>query len=642
METYAAVYFGAAILAMCLVPIVSQLGKRVCLLEVHGPNTERHNLSPRIGGIVIVIATMAMIMAAVFLNNTISQALHESQTDFTILLIIGLLVFVVGLTDDLFSLSGKVKLTCLILASLAICASGTTLKSISVGHSLVIETGLAAWPLTIAWIVMISVCMSFIDGLDGLAGGIAAIVCGTIALMAILSNEVAMAILMIAMLGSVTGFLFFNFHPAKIFMGGSGSMFLGFMIGAGSLVCETKTYTLIGLAIPFIVMGLPILEMLFSATSRRIHAIESLSSPSRSELRHRLQAIGLNQWVVVVIYYAVTTVSAIIGVFMLRAKSGWSIQLGGASLLVVYSTFLCLTWRLHHKKSPVEKEIQNLGMTRADTQESKSPAILPLPLDIVGIPVTPFKTYNEAVACIENAVTSNCKWFCAAINPIKIYNAWHDPALKSLLQQDDVVICDGMGVAKASHILYAQKIARITGCDLFFELLGVASRKQWGVYLLGASAQSNAGARKALEARYPDLKIVGCQDGYFKNDDDVIQKINASGAKFLFVAMGSPKQEQWICRHRQAIDANFCMGVGGSFDVAAGRVKRAPRIFRMTGTEFLFRIALEPRKRLSQQKMLLNFVTRVISTRLSAPRQTMPVQLQNKPLEARSDSPTGS
>jgi N-acetylglucosaminyldiphosphoundecaprenol N-acetyl-beta-D-mannosaminyltransferase len=241
-------------------------------------------------------------------------------------------------------------------------------------------------------------------------------------------------------------------------------------------------------------------------------------------------------------------------------------------------------------------------------------------LDIVGVPVTSFESYDQALNCIENAIASGCKWFCAAVNPIKIYNAWHDPELKCLLNQVDVLICDGMGVARASQILYGQKIERITGCDLFFALLLIASRRQWGVYLLGASAESNAAACTALRTMYPALKIAGSQDGYFKDSHQVVEDINASGAKLLFVAMGSPKQEQWICRHRDAIEANLCMGVGGSFDVAAGSVKRAPRFFRMTGTEFLFRFALEPRKRLSQQKVLLNFMTRIISTRLSVPR----------------------
>ena len=240
----------------------------------------------------------------------------------------------------------------------------------------------------------------------------------------------------------------------------------------------------------------------------------------------------------------------------------------------------------------------------------------PTPLSVTGIPVVPFETYDQALECVEQAIESARKSFCVAINPIKMYNAWHDPELLELLRQTDMGICDGVGVSIASRILHGRSLKRITGCDLFFRLLGLASDKGYGVFLLGASAQANAAARAALQRRYPDLRIVGWHDGYFQDSQSVIEKINASGADLLFVAMGSPRQEQWIWRHRQSINASFCMGVGGSFDVASGNLKRAPKLFRMTGTEFLFRLALEPRKRLAHQKILLCFLLRILGRRL--------------------------
>lgn len=251
------------------------------------------------------------------------------------------------------------------------------------------------------------------------------------------------------------------------------------------------------------------------------------------------------------------------------------------------------------------------------TETRKSPAYAPAPLTVAGIPVVPFETYDQALACVEETIQSSRKSFWVAINPIKIYRAWHEPELLNILRRTDVCICDGVGVSIASKILYGRGIRRITGCDLFFRLLHLASRKQWGIYLLGASAESNAAARSQLQKMHPGIRIVGWQDGYFEDSGQVVERINASGADLLFVAMGSPKQEYWIWRHRQAIDARFCMGVGGSFDVAAGSLRRAPKFFRATGTEFLYRFALEPRKRLSQQKILLYFLLRVIGRKLS-------------------------
>lgn len=256
-------------------------------------------------------------------------------------------------------------------------------------------------------------------------------------------------------------------------------------------------------------------------------------------------------------------------------------------------------------------------MIVANTQTMRAQEYVPTPLSITGVPVVPFETYDNALEYIEAIIESKRKASCVAINPIKIYNAWRTPELLSLLRQTDVNICDGVGVSIASKILYGRGIKRITGCDLFFKLLYLSSQKNWGVYLLGASAESNFTARSELQKMYPNLKIVGWQDGYFEDSTNVIEQINASGADLLFVAMGSPKQEYWIWRHRQAINARFCMGVGGSFDIASGIIKRAPKVFRMTGTEFLFRFVMEPRKRLANQKVLLYFLLKVIGRKLT-------------------------
>ena len=345
VKTYMAVYFGTVFIAMFLVPIVSRLAKWYRLVDAPGPRKVHQIPIPRIGGIVFIVSTLALVLPVFFLNNDIGQSLRESIIEFIVLLVAASFIFIVGLIDDLRSVRGYIKLLCLIGASLAVCASGSTLRSIAVGTWFEIETGWAAWPLSIFWIVMITVCMSVIDGLDGLAAGIAAIVCGTIVLMALWSDQVAMAVLMMALLGSVTGFLFFNFYPAKIFMGDCGSMFLGFFIGAGSLVCQTKTHTLVGLAIPFLVMGVPIIDTCFVLISRRFIERRSMFASDRSHLHHHLLDLGLHHRTVVIILYAVTAISASIGLFTLTIEGGWSIGLLAVGLLLLFSMFACLHGR---------------------------------------------------------------------------------------------------------------------------------------------------------------------------------------------------------------------------------------------------------------------------------------------------------
>lgn len=241
---------------------------------------------------------------------------------------------------------------------------------------------------------------------------------------------------------------------------------------------------------------------------------------------------------------------------------------------------------------------------------------IPRPINVAGVPVVPFESYEQALACIESTVEAREKTFWVAINPQKCFRAWHESNLLDLLNRADVGICDGVGVSLAARILHGQSLKRCTGCDLFLKILPHAAKKGWGVFMLGASAESNAAACDKLEQTYPNLRIVGRQDGYFSDEAQVVEHINSSGADLVFVAMGSPAQEYWISKHRDRIDAPFCMGVGGSFDVVSGRIRRAPAIFRKTGTEWLFQLVTEPHKRFKRQTVYVPFMLRVVSKKL--------------------------
>ena len=232
---------------------------------------------------------------------------------------------------------------------------------------------------------------------------------------------------------------------------------------------------------------------------------------------------------------------------------------------------------------------------------------LPEPLPLMSLRVTPFLNYRHACACVEGLVGSGQKAYSVAINPEKIFKACHDRELAELINSAQVFICDGIGAALAVRVLHGRSLTRITGVAFFFELVKKAAEKGWKVYLLGASPESNQGAYDSLLAKYPGLKIVGRCDGYFDDSGKVIEDVNRSEADILFVAMGSPKQEQWIAENREAIDASFCMGVGGTFDVVSGRVKWAPAICRKTGTEWFYRLVSEP-KRWRRQLALPKFL----------------------------------
>ena len=149
MKTYMTVYFGAAFLALFLVPMVLRLARHYNLVDAPGPRKVHKTPIPRIGGIALILSTFALVLPVFFLDNTVGRYFRESQAQFVALLAGAGFIFLVGLFDDLHPVRGYIKLACLIAASLAICASGATMSSVSVGGAYAFKTGWAAWPLSV-------------------------------------------------------------------------------------------------------------------------------------------------------------------------------------------------------------------------------------------------------------------------------------------------------------------------------------------------------------------------------------------------------------------------------------------------------------------------------------------------------------
>jgi N-acetylglucosaminyldiphosphoundecaprenol N-acetyl-beta-D-mannosaminyltransferase len=221
----------------------------------------------------------------------------------------------------------------------------------------------------------------------------------------------------------------------------------------------------------------------------------------------------------------------------------------------------------------------------------------PPPLSILNVALTPFASKTHAVRCISARILGGGRAFCVAINAAKLYYAGRRAEMAWALGSADYWLCDGMGAVVAARLLRGVKIRRCT--DGFLEeLMSEARRNEWKVFLLGATPESNQGAADALLRQYPGLQVVGRRDGYFEDSGDVVRAVNESRAQVLVVGMGSPRQEVWVAQHLGWLKPPCIVTVGGALDVLSGRAKRAPRIFRRTGTEFLYRLFAEPgRKR---------------------------------------------
>lgn len=338
-RTYLFVYFGAGLFAQLAVPVVARIAQALDLTDKPDPRKVHRHPIPRIGGVAIFGAVMALTLPVLALDNAIGESFRQMHSQVTALLLTSFLVFVVGLLDDVLNLPGRLKLVTLVAAASALAATGARIESISVEPGFTLQFGWLSWPITVLWIVGITVAMNFIDGLDGLASGIAAIVTGVIALFAFSSGQVVMGVLMLALLGALTGFLFFNWNPAKIFMGDCGSMFLGYFISAGSVVCQAKTSALVGLALPALALGVPLFDTMLTMVRRKVLDRRSIFAAERGHIHHRLLDMGLNQRSAVILIYAVSFGVATLGMLLFFTRGAETLAVLAAGALVLLMVF---------------------------------------------------------------------------------------------------------------------------------------------------------------------------------------------------------------------------------------------------------------------------------------------------------------
>ncbi len=340
MKTYLSVYLGSAFLALVITPVVIWLSRRFNIADVPGARHMHTKPISHIGGVAIFLSMMPLTVCVLFLSNTIGDAFRNILLKVIVLLSAAAFIFFVGLIDDIRTkgLRARFKFLAQLVAAIAVCAVGIRIRSVAVADWLTLDFGWFSWPLTILWIVGITNAVNLSDGLDGLAAGISAVVCGVIVVFAVHIGQRVMVVLMLAMLGSLTGFLFFNFNPAKIFMGDCGSMFLGFTIASSSVLCQAKSSTLVGLALPVVALGIPIFDTLFSML-RRFLERRSMFTPDRRHFHHRLVDLGLNQRHVVITIYAVTLLASGLGLFMMVTRNSSSLLIFLCILLLLLLVF---------------------------------------------------------------------------------------------------------------------------------------------------------------------------------------------------------------------------------------------------------------------------------------------------------------
>ncbi|MDC7719345.1 WecB/TagA/CpsF family glycosyltransferase [Priestia megaterium] len=230
--------------------------------------------------------------------------------------------------------------------------------------------------------------------------------------------------------------------------------------------------------------------------------------------------------------------------------------------------------------------------------------------NILGIDVCS-DTYDELAVKLLQDIDKGRKSFIVAINPEKIMKAQEDRELKSLLNQATYQIPDGIGVILASKLKKGRIRERVTGIDMMLKLCKEATNNGKRIFLYGAKPGIADEAKAKLEEMFPGILIIGTLNGYEKNEEVIERTINDSGAEIVFVALGSPAQENWIIAHKEKLNPSVYQGVGGSFDVISGRLNRAPAVFQKFGLEWLYRLLKEP-WRWKRQLELPRFLLRVL------------------------------
>lgn len=338
MKTYLVVTFGAMLLAAGGTVLAIRLAHLLRLFDRPGVRKVHAVAIPRIGGVALVLATLLIVAPVLVLDNVIGASFRAVREELAALFIGSLLIFALGLVDDVRGLRARTKLAGQLLVAGGVCAFGVRISEIALPGGMLLDLGWLGCPLTVLWIVGITNALNLIDGLDGLAAGIAAIACGVIATLAVLTGQPVMAVLMLALLGSLCGFLFFNFNPARIFMGDCGSLFVGFVLGSASVLCTTKTAALFGLAIPLLALGVPVFDMLF-CMMRRFLERRSPFAPDRGHIHHRLLELGLSQRRAVIMLYGVTFLVASLSLCMMASREALGIAVFACLALFLVAIF---------------------------------------------------------------------------------------------------------------------------------------------------------------------------------------------------------------------------------------------------------------------------------------------------------------
>ncbi len=347
------------ILSVVFTPIIKKIAIKINAVDHPNARKVHTKVMPRLGGL------------AIFLSATIGLIIFAKETSEPLVWMIAgsIIIVIAGIIDDITPLSPKTKLIFQIVAAFIVVYGGVRIQFINVPLSdYVIHLGNWSWFISILWIVGISNALNLIDGLDGLAAGVSSISLLTIFVMSLIMNNGLVAQITLILLGATIGFLFFNFYPAKIFMGDSGSLYLGFFLATLSLL-GFKNVAVVSYLVPIIILAVPIFDTFF-AIIRRFRLKLPISSPDKKHLHHCLIDMGFSHQKTVLMIYAINILFGMAAIFLSQTTVWIAIIV---LLFLILFTLVGAEWTgiMGETRKPITRFIIWLGTWLASTVMNK-------------------------------------------------------------------------------------------------------------------------------------------------------------------------------------------------------------------------------------------------------------------------------
>lgn len=361
MRTYFTILMAAALASFLLTPIVRRVAFSAGAVDIPDQRKVHQGIMPRMGGLGVFLAFFVPWLMLVFWNNPVTSSLEDPETRsrFATLAVSCCFILAIGIYDDIVDAKAVVKLLFQVFVAVMLYFGGFRIDVLSNPFGEPFVLGWMSLPISILWVVGITNAINLLDGIDGLVSGVTACIALALALINILSGNPPVAILALGLAGACLGFLPYNFSPARIFLGDSGSLFIGLVLSCIGMMSLFKAATASFILVPLILFGLPIFDTT-SVMITRARQGYSIFRPDKSHVHHRLLRLGLNHGQAAYFLYIVAATLGLVAVLLSRQQS-IEMFLGTGAVVMVVVVIIGWTWRLRVRRLGSQQGQQEEG-----------------------------------------------------------------------------------------------------------------------------------------------------------------------------------------------------------------------------------------------------------------------------------------